>query len=77
MCVAIPAKIVEIDHDGGGNDAVVDIEGVRRPANLMLVVDANVGDYVILHAGFAITVIDEAEAEKSLAIFREMGAFRQ
>lgn len=68
MCVAIPAKIVEIN----GEDAVVDVEGVTRRASLMLVENARAGDYVILHAGFAITVIDEVEAGKSLALLREM-----
>ena len=68
MCVAIPARIMEIN----GTNAVVDIEGVRRQASLMLVEGARVGDYVILHAGFAITVVDEEEASKSLALLREM-----
>ena len=68
MCVAIPARIMEIN----GTDAVVDIEGIRRQASLMLVEGARVGDYVILHAGFAITVVDEEEASKSLALLREM-----
>ena len=68
MCVAIPARIMEIN----GTDAVVDIEGIRRQASLMLVEGARVGDYVILHAGFAITVINAEDASKSLSLLREM-----
>lgn len=70
MCIAIPAKIIAIDKDK--NEAVVDVEGVRRRAGLALVADARVGDYVILHAGYAISVIDETDAAESLAILREV-----
>ncbi len=72
MCVAIPAKIIGIDP--GANEALVDVDGVRRKASLTLVEDARVGDYVILHAGFAINVIGEADAVQSLALLNEMMA---
>lgn len=68
MCLAIPAKIVEMDESGMG---VVDMEGTRRSVSLLLQEDARVGDYVIVHAGFAIHRIDEQEALESLRILRE------
>lgn len=67
MCLAVPAEIKSID----GHVATVDYGGVRRTANISLV-DANVGDYVIVHAGYAIQVMDKEEAEKTLDLFREM-----
>jgi hydrogenase expression/formation protein HypC len=68
MCLAIPGKIVEMDENGMG---VVDMEGTRRSVSLLLQEDARVGDYVIVHAGFAIHRIDEQEAMESLRILRE------
>jgi hydrogenase expression/formation protein HypC len=67
MCLAIPSKIVDIDS----NIATIDVEGVRRQASLMLVEDAKVGDYVIVHAGFAIQRLDETSALESLQLLRE------
>jgi len=64
MCLAVPVKIVEIE----GNRATVDFAGNRRSASLMLVPEAKVGDYVLLHAGFAITVLEEADALESLTL---------
>jgi len=68
MCLAIPAKIIEMDGAGMG---VVDMEGTRRNVSLLLQEDAKVGDYVIVHAGFAIHRIDEAEARESIQILRQ------
>ena len=67
MCLAVPAEIKSIE----GHTATVDYGGVRRTANISLV-DAKVGDFVIVHAGYAIQVMDREEAEKTLDIFREM-----
>lgn len=67
MCLAVPAEIKKIE----GHMATVDYGGVRRAANISLV-EAKVGDFVIVHAGYAIQVMDRDEAEKTLAIFREM-----
>lgn len=67
MCLAVPAEIRSID----GRMATVDYGGVSRTANISLV-DAKVGDYVIVHAGYAIQVMDKEEAERTLQIFREM-----
>ena len=68
MCVAIPSKIIEINDNMG----IIDVEGVRREASLLLIEDPMVGDYVIVHAGFAIQKIDEAEAMESLKVLREL-----
>jgi hydrogenase expression/formation protein HypC len=68
MCVAIPALITGID----GNKATVSVAGVVKEANLMMLPGAEVGDYVLLHAGFAIERLDEAEALRTLAMFREI-----
>jgi hydrogenase expression/formation protein HypC len=69
MCLAIPAKIVQkLDND----QAVVEVGGVRNNISLMLVDGVEVGDYVIVHVGFAITRLDVEEAEKSLALFEDM-----
>jgi hydrogenase expression/formation protein HypC len=68
MCLAIPALIKSID----GDQAVVDIEGVTRDVSLQLTPDAQVGDYVLLHTGYAISVIDPAEAEETLKLLKEL-----
>jgi hydrogenase expression/formation protein HypC len=70
MCLAIPSKIVEIEDNMG----VIDVEGVQKEVSLLLVEDPRVGDYVIVHAGFAIQKIDEAEASESLKILRELAS---
>ena len=69
MCLAVPARITEID----GTRAMVDMAGVVREASLMMLPGARVGDYVILHAGFAIESLDEQEALRTLEVFRQMG----
>lgn len=69
MCLAIPAKVVQkLDHDR----AVVEVGGVRSDISLMLVDDVAVGDYVIVHVGFAITRLNAEEAGKTLALFDEI-----
>ncbi|MDO8944933.1 MAG: HypC/HybG/HupF family hydrogenase formation chaperone [Desulfobacterales bacterium] len=70
MCLAIPSKITKIDN----LMAVIDVDGVRREASLLLVEDAQVGDYVIVHAGFAISKIDEQAALETLALLKEAAA---
>ena len=70
MCLAIPSKIVKIVNDMG----IIDVEGVKRETSLILIEDAKVGDYVIIHAGFAIHKLDESEAMESLKILREAAA---
>ena len=66
MCLAIPARIVELLPDGAGR---VDLGGVRKTVSLQLVDEVAVGDYVIVHVGFALTRLDPQEAERTLAAF--------
>ena len=70
MCLAIPVKVVELLENDG---AVVEVGGVRKEISLALVDGVGVGDYVILHVGFALTRLDPDEAEKTLALFAEIG----
>ena len=68
MCLAIPALVKSID----GYMAEVDIDGVTRQASIQLTPEVRVGDYVLLHTGYAINVIDPAEAEETLKLLREI-----
>jgi hydrogenase expression/formation protein HypC len=67
MCLAIPSRIVEIKAGLG----IIDVDGVIRKVSLLLLEEAEVGDYVIVHAGFALHKIDEEAAMESLKILRE------
>ncbi len=69
MCLAVPALIKTID----GQQAEVDIDGVSREVSLQLTPDARVGDYVLLHTGYAISIIDAAEAAETLKLLKELG----
>ncbi|MEO0114918.1 MAG: HypC/HybG/HupF family hydrogenase formation chaperone [candidate division WOR-3 bacterium] len=73
MCLAVPAKIKSID----GDMATVEISGVTYEASLMLTPQAKVGDYVILHAGFAIQILDQDEARQTLKLFDEIAKLTQ
>ena len=68
MCIAIPSKIVKIE----GSLAEVDVGGNRKQANICLLEDVKVGDYVLIHAGFAISKWCEEEARESLKLFQEL-----
>lgn len=68
MCLAVPALIRSIN----GQQAVADIDGVTREISLQLTPEAKVGDYVLLHTGYAISIIDAAEAEETLKLLREI-----
>jgi hydrogenase expression/formation protein HypC len=70
MCLAVPVRVVSIE----GNEAEVEISGVRRRVSIMLTPEAKVGDYVLLHTGYAINVINEAEAQETLKILEEMAS---
>ena len=67
MCLGVPMRVIRIEGDRG----VAEIGGIEREIGLQLLEDVKVGDYVIVHAGFAITRLDEEEAEKTLEILRE------
>jgi hydrogenase expression/formation protein HypC len=68
MCLAIPAKIVSKK----GDTVMVDVSGVQREANIMLCPDAKLGDYIIMHAGFAIHILDKKDAEETLQMLSDM-----
>ncbi len=70
MCLAIPALVKSIE----GMEAEVEVGGVSRRASIILTPEARVGDYVLLHTGYAINVIDEEEAAETLKILEEMAA---
>jgi hydrogenase expression/formation protein HypC len=75
MCLGIPAKVVEIsssDEGGVRRKAKADFGGVAREIDISLVDDVNVGDYVIVHAGFAIETMDEEEALESIKLWSEL-----
>lgn len=75
MCVGIPARIVEI-LAAERKSAIVEVEGVRREVSIVVVLDdgVKVGDWVLLHVGFAMSVIDEEEAEAQLDFMRMLGS---
>ncbi len=68
MCLGIPGKIIEISD----TMAKVDVAGVRKEVNLMLIENPKIGDYVIVHAGFAIQRVDEEEAQETLKIINDL-----
>lgn len=71
MCLAMPARVVELLPD---DNALVDLGGVRKEISLSLVDDIAIGDYVILHVGYALQKLDTEEAERTLALFAELAA---
>lgn len=73
MCLAVPACVVErLD----GDEALIDLGGVRKRVSLALVPQARAGDYVIVHVGYAIGVLDPVEAQRTLALFAELDRAR-
>lgn len=68
MCLAVPARVIEI-NEGAGR---VDLAGVVREVSFMLLPEARVGDYVLLHAGYALQKVDEAEAEETIRLLAEI-----
>jgi len=74
MCLAIPGRIIEMVDEAGGI-AKVDVSGVRRNVNITLLDGAGVGDYVLIHVGFALSKVDEKEAQETLRTLRELGTY--
>jgi hydrogenase expression/formation protein HypC len=68
MCLAVPVKVISVE----GSEAEVDIGGVGRRVSIVLTPEVKVGDYVLLHTGYAITVVDEQEARETLRLFEQM-----
>ncbi len=67
MCLAIPLKLIEIKNDLG----TIESGGIRRKVNLSLVENPELGDFVVVHAGFAITIMDQEEGEKTLSLIND------
>ena len=70
MCLALPAKVVELVEP---DEALIDVDGVRKRISLALVEGVGPGDYVVVHVGYALTRLDPAEAARTLALFKEAG----
>jgi len=69
MCVGVPMQVISID----GDDIVAEVDGVRRSASLMMLGDEiKIGDYLIIHAGFAISKLDEEEARETIRLMKEV-----
>jgi hydrogenase expression/formation protein HypC len=77
MCLGVPGKIVETYERGGLLMAKVDFGGVFREACLSYVPEAKVGEYCIIHVGFAISVLSESEAQETLELLRQIGSFEE
>jgi hydrogenase expression/formation protein HypC len=76
MCLAIPGKVVEI-VDVENQLAKVEVGGVRRGVNIGMLDDVKVGDYVLVHVGFAMSKVDEREAEETLRLLEELGSYEE
>ncbi len=72
MCLAVPMKLVSIQ----GNAGIVELDGVRLEAGLDLIEDPRIGDYLIVHAGYAIQKLDAQEAQRTIELFREAESSR-
>jgi len=68
MCLAVPMKVISLQNDTG----IAEMSGVKKEISFMMLPEAEIGDYVIVHAGFAIQILNEEEAQKTLELFREM-----
>jgi hydrogenase expression/formation protein HypC len=74
MCLAIPGKVVSVEQNNGLRVGRVQFGGIVRQASLDFVPEAEVGDYVMVHVGYAISRVDEAEAQRTYELLEEMGA---
>jgi hydrogenase expression/formation protein HypC len=77
MCLGVPGKVMEIYEANGMRMGKVDFGGIVKEACLAYVPEVELGDYTIIHVGFAITKLDEEAAQESLALFREMGLLEE
>lgn len=77
MCLGIPGKVVKIYEANGTRMGLVDFGGLRKEACLAYVPEVEIGDYTIIHVGFAITQLDEQSAQETLALLREMGTLEE
>jgi hydrogenase expression/formation protein HypC len=77
MCLAVPGRVVELFTEAETPMGILDFGGITKKICLAYVPEARVGDYAIVHVGFAISLIDEASAQESLRLFREMGVLEE
>jgi len=77
MCLAIPGKVLETEDRGWNRVAKVQFGGVTREVYLDFVPEAGVGDYVLVHVGFAVSKVDEDEAKRTYALLEQMGALEE
>jgi hydrogenase expression/formation protein HypC len=77
MCLAVPGKIIELDEKDPMRMGKVDFGGIIREASLAYVPEARLGDYVIVHAGFAISQLDEEDAHETLRLLEEISVIEQ
>ena len=77
MCLGIPGRVVEIYDRQGITMGKVDFDGILKEVCLAYLPEIQLGDYTIIHVGFAITQLDEESAQETLALFREMGALEE
>lgn len=73
MCLAVPGRIVDVRDERGTRMATIDFDGIRKDICLAYLPDMAVGEYAIVHVGFAISRVDEASALETLAMFRDLG----
>ncbi|KGF46898.1 hydrogenase assembly protein HypC [Veillonella montpellierensis DNF00314] len=73
MCLAVPAQLVKINESLG----TIEVSGVTRDCSLLLVPEAKIGDWVLVHAGFAVQIVDEEEAKATMDAFRELEELEQ
>jgi len=74
MCLALPVKVIQVGLGASGESALVDLGGIQKEISVELLDDVQVGDYVILHVGYALSKLDPDEAARTLALFSEMNA---
>ena len=77
MCLGVPGKVIEVTEIGGIRMGKIDFAGIVKEACLAYVPEVEVGDYTIIHVGFAISKLDEKSAQEPLALFREMGMLEE
>ncbi|HRV91831.1 MAG TPA: HypC/HybG/HupF family hydrogenase formation chaperone [Anaerolineae bacterium] len=77
MCLGVPGKVVEVYEQFGTRMGRVDFDGIVKEVCLAYLPEIEVGDYTIIHVGFAISKLDEDEAHKTLALFRELGLLEE
>lgn len=77
MCLAVPGKVIEVRDERSTRMATIDFDGIRKDICLAYLPDMEVGEYAIVHVGFAISRVDEQSALETLAMFRELGVLEE